>query len=315
MGTQHLPHEDANTDTQGVEHNTGQIKQGGGNIHGRYHIQTAGGVALIHNSNTQRPQGFVDQQGGAGDGDGFEQPAGDVQGAIRAPDEGMPVIVAVAPDGNQQKFCVPGDDRGQCRAPHTHGGSAKVAENENIVERQVDKNRADAGNHGDKGFFALFQGAGVGVGDTEGEQTPQHNGQIVTTIAEYLSGILGVAVSCEVQVDQRILEKEKQSPGDQGNGQTDQHFKPEGIADAVIIPAAVKLGGKNTRTGGSAENAEIKNKDDLVDNGHAAHRKRANLTDHDVVKQGYKIGDSVLDDNGNGNLENPSVEGTVANIL
>ena len=77
----------------------------------------------------------------------------------------------------------------------------------------------------------------------------------------------------------------------------------------------MKLGGKNTRTGGSAENAEIKNKDDLVDNGHAAHRKRANLTNHDVVKQGYKIGDSVLDDNGNGNLENPPVEGTVANIL
>ena len=160
----------------------------------------------------------------------------------------MLVRMAVAPNGNQGQFGITGNDRCQRRAPHTHGGSAKVAENENIVERQVDKNRADAGNHGDKGFFALFQGAGVGVGDTEGEQPPQHNGQIVTTIAEYLSGILGVAVSCELQVDQRILEKVKQTSRNQGNHQTDQHFKPEGIADARIIPAAVELGGRNTRT-------------------------------------------------------------------
>ena len=123
-----------------------------------------------------------------------------------------------------------------------------MAENENIVEDQVDENRGYACHHGNKGFFTLFQGAGVGVGYTEGKQPPQHDGQIVTTVAEHLGGILSGSVSCKVQVDQRILEKVKQTSRNQGNHQTDQHFKPEGIADARIIPAAVELGGKNTRT-------------------------------------------------------------------
>ena len=50
-GAQHLAHEDSDADTQGVIHYTGQIDERSRDIHGGHHIQTAGGVALIHDGN------------------------------------------------------------------------------------------------------------------------------------------------------------------------------------------------------------------------------------------------------------------------
>ena len=52
----------------------------------------------------------------------------------------MLVRMAVAPNGNQAQLGITGNDRCQRRTPHTHGGSAEVAKNENIVEDQIDEN-------------------------------------------------------------------------------------------------------------------------------------------------------------------------------
>ena len=74
----------------------------------------------------------------------------------------------------------------------------------------------------------------------------------------------------------------------------------------------MELGGKNSGTGGGAKDAQVKDKNQAVDDGHAAHGYGAHLTDHNVVKQGYKVRDAVLNDNGHGNPKNTAVKRPVA---
>ena len=76
----------------------------------------------------------------------------------------------------------------------------------------------------------------------------------------------------------------------------------------------MELGSKNSGAGAGTENAQIKNKNQAVDNGHAAHGNGAHLTDHDVVKQGYEVGDAVLDDNGHGDPKDMAVKRPVADV-
>ena len=96
------------------------------------------------------------------------------------------------------------------------------------------------------------------------------------------------------------------------NGRTGQQLEAEGVAHTLVILAAEELGGKYTRTGDSAENAQVKYEQQLVYNSHAAHLHGADLAHHDVIQQGNKIGDAVLDDNGQHHRQHPAVKGSVA---
>ena len=86
------------------------------------------------------------------------------------------------------------------------------------------------------------------------------------------------------------------------------------MADAIGIAGALKLGGEDARTGSGTEDAKVKDEQQLVHNGNAAHGQRAHLADHDVVQQGDKIGDAVLNDDGDDNGHDPFVKRLVANV-
>ena len=77
---------------------------------------------------------------------------------------------------------------------------------------------------------------------------------------------------------------------------------------------AVELGGEDTRAGTGAENAKVEDKQQAVDDGNTAHGNGTHLAHHDVVQQGNKIGDAVLNDDGNGHRKTAAVKRPVADV-
>ena len=86
------------------------------------------------------------------------------------------------------------------------------------------------------------------------------------------------------------------------------------MADAFVIMGTIKLCCENAGTGTGAEDTQVEHKNQTVDNGNTAHGHGADLTYHDVVQHGHKIGDSRLNDDGHSNPKNAAIEGFVANI-
>ena len=94
-----------------------------------------------------------------------------------------------------------------------------------------------------------------------------------------------ITLTLKVQIDQRPSKQKKYTDSQHRKQYTANHFKAEGMADIVIIAAAMELGSENSCTGGRAEDAQIKNKNQIVDNGNTAHFQRSHLTHHDVIQQ------------------------------
>ena len=84
------------------------------------------------------------------------------------------------------------------------------------------------------------------------------------------------------------------------------------MADALVIPGAVELGGEDSRAGAGTKDTQIENKNQTVDNGYAAHRDGANLAYHNIIQQVYKVCNACLNDDGNGHAQNPAVKGSGA---
>ena len=86
------------------------------------------------------------------------------------------------------------------------------------------------------------------------------------------------------------------------------------MTNTLVVLGAVKLGGEDAGTGAGTEDAEVEYEQQPVDNGNTAHGHGAHLAYHDVIQQGHKIGDAVLNDNGNGDSQNMPVKRPVADV-
>ena len=64
-----------------------------------------------------------------------------------------------------------------------------------------------------------------------------------------------------------------------------------------------------------AKNEQAKDKDVLVDDGNARHSFGAKSSHHNVIQQAHKIGDAVLNHDGNRNGEHHAIEFFVADIF
>ena len=306
--SQHLAHEDAYGVAHGHEHHAGKVAKGGGDVHGRHHIQTAGGVALVQNGHAGGPQKLVHQQGHTLHGDQLEELAGDVGGAVDPHDIGAAMGVAVGPNCHNSQLHIPGDHRGQRRAGDAQSRSAEVAEDQHIVQAQVHQHGGDACQHGNHGVAALLQGAGVGVGNCEGQEAPEHDLQVLHTIGHGACGKGGISLASEVQPDQGLSARQENAPACRRQQQGHQSFVPEGVAHALGIHGAVELGGEDACAGAGPEDAQVEYENQTVDDGHAAHGNGAHLTHHDVIQQRDEVGDAVLDDDGQCDGKHPAVK-------
>ena len=64
---------------------------------------------------------------------------------------------------------------------------------------------------------------------------------------------------------------------------------------AVGIFLSVVLRGKDPRTGDGSENAEVIDKQNLIDNRNAGHGFGSDLADHNIIQHIHKVCDTVLD--------------------
>ena len=124
-----------------------------------------------------------------------------------------------------------------------------MAEDQNVVTHQVDCRCDDACHHRYGGMAAFPERACVGVGDGEGDQTQNHNVQVLPSVKQGVGRQLGVALAPQVQTYQRIAAKEENGSGCAGEQDAAEQLKAEGVADALIVTGAVELGSKNTGTG------------------------------------------------------------------
>jgi hypothetical protein len=212
----------------------------------------------LRESQTGGEQRFVENQRETLNQDGTQQAAGDVEAAVKACDVGVLFRVAVGPQHHDQKLHIAGNHRGHSRAGYAHFGRAKMAEDQNVVAHQVHHRCDDACHHRYGGMAALSQRACVGVGDGEGDQTQNHNVQVLPAVKQGVGRQLGVTLASQVQTYQRIAAKEENGSGCAGEQDAAEQLKAEGVADALLVAGAVELGGKDTGAGGAAEHAEVK---------------------------------------------------------
>ena len=307
-GSQHLPHEDAHGVAQGQNHHIGQIGHGAGNVHGGHHIQTAGGIALVQDGHARGPQEFIDEQGHTLYRDAGQQLSRNVGRAVHTPDEGIALRVQVGPARYQEKLHKPGDHRGQRRALHAHRRRAEVTEDQHIVKEEIHEHRRDAAHHGNHGLPGFPEGAGVSAAQGEGQKAPDGDAQVAEAVVHGARRGERIALSAQVQPDELPAAQQKDGDAQDGENQGDEQLEPDGVADAPVIPGAVKLGCEDARAGAGPEDAQIKDKRQPVDNGDAAHGNGAHPAHHNVVEQGYKVCNAVLDDDGDGNPQDTAVK-------
>ncbi len=163
----------------------------------------------------------------------------------------------VGPAGDDGQLHVPGDDGCERCAVYAHLGSAEVAENQHVDKAPVYQHRSHAAHHGHHGLTGFPEGAGIGVGQSEGQEAPEHHGQIAQAVMQRPGSRGGIALTSQVQTDEEITAHLEYQTAQQGQCQTDEYFEAEGVAHAFFIPGAVELGGENTGTGAGPEDAQV----------------------------------------------------------
>ena len=96
------------------------------------------------------------------------------------------------------------------------------------------------------------------------------------------------------KTDERIPQREENRQRRRKKPGGKNKLIPQGMADTLRISLTVELGRKDTDAAKGAEDRQIKDKNELVDDGNAAHGHGAHLTDHYVIKQTYEICYRVL---------------------
>ena len=81
-----------------------------------------------------------------------------------------------------------------------------------------------------------------------------------------------------------------------------------------MIAAAEKLCAENARAGDGTKNGKVEDKNQLIDDGDTGHLLRADPADHDIIQQTDKIGDAVLNHDGDGNGKDHFIEGGAAEV-
>ena len=119
----------------------------------------------------------------------------------------------------------------------------------------------------------------------------------------------------QIEADQLVAAEQKDCNAECAENQDGPDLEAEGIADTRCIAASAILRSKNTGAGNTAEDAEIIDKQELVDDGDTGHLVGADPADHDIVEEAYKVGDAALYHDGDSNCQNHMVKSRCSDIL
>ena len=200
----------------------------------------------------------------------------------------------VRPDNYNGALDKAGDHRRDGRADDTHDRRAKLAEDEDIVADEVHKHRDDTGLHGHQRLSALLEGACIHLLERKGRDLDKHDGEIILAVIERRGHVKLLLALVDELHDELFSEEQEHNNERSRRERRYVELCAESIGNTLAVVLPVVLRGEYARAGEPAEYTEVKNKNKLVDYRHAGHRLRTDLTDHDVIKQAYKVRYNVL---------------------
>ena len=118
IGAQQLPRKDADGIAQGHHHNGEEVPHGGVDVGGSHGLQAPDGIAHIHRRCANGPQGFIQEQGSAGDGDLLDEGKGHPEPPEQPLDKGELLAAQVGAQKQVGHLHIAGDHRGQGSARH-----------------------------------------------------------------------------------------------------------------------------------------------------------------------------------------------------
>ena len=217
-----------------------------------------------------------------------------MQRAVNADDKAAAPTVQVRPADHDRALDKTRNHRGDRRADHAHRREAQLAEDEDVVEHQIDEDRRDARLHGQQRLARFAQRARVDLTDGKGQHLQQHHAQIALRVRERRLQIQRLLPLVQKQTDQRFAPAEEDQRKERKSADGDEQLRAEGVAHAFVVALAVELRREDPRAGEPAEDAEVEHEQQLVDDRHTGHRLGADLADHDIVEQTDEIGYQVL---------------------
>ena len=165
--------------------------------------------------------------------------------------------MAVRPEDNDHTLDHAGDHGRNRGADHTHRRQTQLAENEKIVEHQIDKHRDDARLHRQQRLARFAQRAGIDLAERKERHLQHDRAQIALPVAERGREIEILLALVQEQQDQRLALPKKDSGKERHRAEGDVQLGAEGVAHALVVALAVKLGSEDPRAGETAEDAEI----------------------------------------------------------
>jgi len=201
--SQYMSHYDANGFTHGNKGNAHQVPDRGLDIQRGHGVQATIGVALVHRGGAQCPESFVchKRQGLQ------EEAAGeflrDLEVGESAADERENIRVLSGIDHEDRKFHKTrnnGCDRSACRA---QGRKPEQSVDQKPVSDQIDEDRAKGCDHGYFCTAEIFQRAGIGLRQTDGDQADEDHFHVADTDLKDLCRIGRIALALKEEPDQK----------------------------------------------------------------------------------------------------------------
>ena len=114
------------------------------------------------------------------------------------------------------------------------------------------------------------------------------------------------------QVDKGLIPETKHKNADCTNDAAYDQLETENIANPLYIAFACELRTKYASSPKSTKDAEIKDKNKLIRNGHTGHLLRAEPPNHKVIQHANELRDTILDHHGHRNGKHHAVKGFAA---
>ena len=294
-------------DTDGFTHcdkrNAHQVPDGGFDVDRGDRVEASIGIALVDNGHAECPESLVTHERKCFYDKLTGKFARNFKAGKRAADKRELVCVCSCIDHQDRELHKTGDD-GRDRG--TDSAESRKPEHSVDQERVTDEvydDRAKGGDHRDLGLAEIFQSAGICLCQTDRDKRGEHDMDVVNADVQDLCGVRRIAVSVEEQFDQERSGDHKRDDAQCRKDRIEYDLKAERVADALCVALAVILRGKDTHSGGRAEDEKIEHEDQLVGDGNAGDRVCTQITDHEIVQKVDEIRDAVLDHHRDGDHE------------
>ena len=311
-----LPEDDGDGIAHGNEGNIEHIVECLGNIVRRHGRQPAHRVTLREHGHTAGPERFIHKKRKCFDCD----PPGQRSRHLEQPppcadDEPVASGIPVRPSGNIDQFHKAGQDCGRRSAGHAKRRRADLSVDQDIIAGQIDRHSEQPGFHRDNGLAGVSECCRISLRQRERQHSDIHHREVILCIGKCRLNISSAAVFREIVRDQAVAEQQKDHCAERCQQERQDHLHAEGVTHAFRIIFPVKLCSKDAYAGEAAEDAQVENEHELVEDGDAGHGICAETADHDIVEHVHEIRDALLDHDGNCDRQNFPVEIPVAEIF